>query len=145
MSKLALSTVATRHQVMLERLKAQVSRDFTAVLPKLEKAIRDVVFELDVDTMNYLSARALKKLLTDLRAAQSGLIADAKEVLLTDLRGLAKYEAGFEARTLQAAVDAANPGNVFYNYTLDQVPAADAYAFALKRPLSATGTLLLVI
>lgn len=142
MSKLALSTVATRHQVMLERLKAQVSSNFTAVLPRLEKAIRDVVFELDVDTMNYLSARALKKLLADLRKAQAGLIADAKEVLLADLRGLAKYEAGFEARTLQAAVDAANPGNLFYNYAIDRTDAADAYAFALKRPLSATGTLL---
>ena len=40
MSKLALSTVATRHQVFLERLKTQVSRNFTEVLPELEKAIR---------------------------------------------------------------------------------------------------------
>lgn len=142
MSKKALSTVATRHQVMLERLKAQMSADFTAVLPRLERAIRDVLFELQVDTMNSLSARALKQLLADLRKAQAGLIADAREVLLTDLRGLAKYEAGFEARALQAAVDAANPGNALYNYTLNRTDAADAYALALKRPLSATGTLL---
>lgn len=43
MSKRALSTVATRHQVYLERLKTQFSADFTRVLPELEKAIRDVL------------------------------------------------------------------------------------------------------
>lgn len=142
MSKKALSTVATRHQVMLERLKAQLSSDFTAVLPKLERAIRDVLFELQVDTMNSLSVRALKQLLTDLRKAQAGMILKAKEVLLTDLSGLAKYESGFETRALQAAVDAAKPGAVLHGHTLVHTKAADAYTLALKRPLSATGTLL---
>ncbi len=142
MSKISLTTVATRHQVLLERLKTQTTADFVAVLPKLDRAIRDVLLELDVSTMNELSARALNKVLADMRDAQAGLLAKAKDVLLVDLAGLARYEASFELRTLQSIVDEANPGNTFYNYTLQRTDAADAFAYAQKRPLSATGQLL---
>lgn len=142
MSKRALSTVATRHQVFLERLKTQVSRDFTKVLPELEKAIRDVVFELQIDTLSDLSARRLKTLLEELRFVQGELIAGAKQNLLDDLRGLSKYEAGFEQRSLQAATDAAKKGQDLHGYEVSGTPAKDAFDAALKRPMSATGHLL---
>lgn len=142
MSKVALSTVATRHQVFLERLKVQTSRDFVQVLPKLERAIRDTLFELQTDTLSDLSTKALKKLLRDLRAAQTSLLADAKETLLGDLSSLAKYETGFEERALQAAIDAAKQGSSLQDYQVSPTPAADAFDYALKQPISATGQLL---
>ena len=142
MSKKALSTVATRHQVYLERLKVQTARDFVRVLPQLERAIRDVLFELQVDTLSDLSARQLKRLLADLRAAQQELLVKAKELLLDDLRGLSRYEAGFEERALQAAVDSAKTDGDLHGYEVSAVPAKDAFAYALETPMSATGHLL---
>ena len=137
MSKKALSTVATRHQVFLERLKTQTSAEFTSILPNLEKAIRDVLFELQIDTLNDLSRRQLLKLLSDLRTAQLQYVNKAKETLLGSLRGLAKYEVGFEARSLDAAIRAAGK-----RWGLNELSAKEVFAAVSEKPLSATGSLL---
>ena len=137
MSKRALSTVATRHQVYLERLKTQFSADFTRVLPELEKAIRDVLFELQVDKLRDLSRRQLKTLLADLQKTQLLYITKAKQVMLTNLRGLAKYEHGFEARALSAAVQSAGKA-----WGVHELSAKETFKLVLEKPLSATGTLL---
>ena len=69
MSKRALSTVATRHQVYLERLKTQFSADFTRVLPELEKAIRDEIRRRmglgDEETSGEEDPLALSRMLQD--------------------------------------------------------------------------------
>lgn len=137
MSKLALSTVATRHQVFLERLKTQTAGDFVRVLPQLEKSIRDVIYSLHVDTLDALSRAQLQRVLGQLERAQAQQITEAKKLLLGDLKGLAGYEVGFEARTLEAAIKTAG-----LDWGLSSVTANDAYKLALEQPLSATGQLL---
>lgn len=137
MSRRALTTIVTRQQVLLERLKTQVSRDFTRVLPEVEAAIRDVLYGLRVDAISDLSQAKLRGLLADLQAEQEKLITSAQEALLGDLEDLAKYQAPAEARTLRAAV---RSGQLDMGIT--PTAGQDAYAYALKRPLSASGTLL---
>lgn len=137
MSKIALSTVATRHQVLLERLKTQTAYDFTKVLPKVTKAIADVVNSLGVGNVSDLSRTALQGTLKDLRAAQDELFTQARDSLLVDLQAIGGSEVGFETRALRSVFTAANMEDA-----LQVVSASDVWKATLSQPLSASGSLL---
>lgn len=137
MSRKALITLATRHQVFLERLKTQQAQDFASVLPKLGSAIIEVMSALEVDTIDQLSRRALRALLGELRDKQEELIAKAQERLLENLRGISSYEADFEYRMLQGMFNTAGS-----SLSLNAVAASRAWAASAGNPLSAAGQLL---
>jgi SPP1 gp7 family putative phage head morphogenesis protein len=127
-----LTTIATRHQVFLERLKAGEVRGFTGVVAKLDRAIRDVLNALDNVSMSELSRKKLNALLVELEAASTMVLEKASTEMLAKLETLAGYEAAFEGRSLQQA---ARGSTVKF-----AVPdAGTAYKAALAQPLSATG------
>lgn len=137
MSKESLATIATRHQVFLERLKTQTATDFASVIPKLNQAIAEVTGALEVETVDKLTKKQINKLLADLVAAQESIVAQSTSKLKSDLKDIHDYEVGFEARTLEGAVAAAGkPKKV-------KVPnLSSAWKSTLDQPLSATGQLL---
>lgn len=136
MSRSALITLATRHQVFLERLKTQQAVDFASVLPKLSDAIAQVVSTLEVDSVDQLGRVALRGLLKDLRQKQAELIAEAQEKLLSNLRDISSYEADFEGRMLGGIFNTAGSGK------LVDLSAGAAWKASVGNPLSATGQLL---
>jgi SPP1 gp7 family putative phage head morphogenesis protein len=138
MSQQALTTIATRHQVFLERLKTQTAVDFSSVLPKISDAIAEVMSKLDVDSMDKLTRNQLRGLLIDLKLKQSELINKAQEKLVDDLKALNKYETDFEARTLEGALAAGGASKIAL-----KVPAfPSSWKSTIQQPLSATGQLL---
>ena len=136
MSKQALITLATRHQVFLERLKTQTAVDFASVLPKISDAIAQIASALEVARIAELGRVALRSLLKDLRDKQAELIAGAQEKLLQNLRDISSYEADFEERMLGGIFNTAGSG------TLVEIGAGAAWKASLGNPLSATGQLL---
>jgi SPP1 gp7 family putative phage head morphogenesis protein len=138
MSQQALTTIATRHQVFLERLKTQTAVDFSSVLPKISDAIAEIMSKLDVDTMDKLTRNQLRGLLIDLKLKQSELINKAQEKLVDDLKALNKYETDFEARTLEGALAAGGASKIAL-----KVPTfPSSWKSTIQQPLSATGQLL---
>ena len=137
MSRAAVITMATRHQVFLERLKTQTAVDFSSVLPKLSNAIGQVMSTLEVESLDKLTKAELKKLLTDLRTEQEVLIAAANQKLIKNLKALSSYEADFEWRMLQTIANAAGQ-----KIDLAALAAKDAWGAATSRPLNAAGQLL---
>ncbi len=130
MSKQSLSTIATRHQVYLERLKAQQVLDFDKVHPRIEKSIREVLSALEVDTLDQLTKGQLVKVLGDLRVAQAQVQLDQLDTLSEQLKLVAGHESKFEVSTMQGAVSAAKNGT-----KLTPVSAAKAYQAALDHPV----------
>jgi SPP1 gp7 family putative phage head morphogenesis protein len=129
------TNVAIRHQVLLERLKTQEAGDFAAVVPKLRKAILDVVNELDISKLSELNKRELQKLLGDLQAAQLDIITSNNEDFLQRLSDLSEAEVAFETKSLALGLGKAVK-------ELAETTAEEAYKAALAQPLSATGQLL---
>lgn len=137
MSQKALITLATRHQVFLERLKTQQAVDFASVLPKLSDAIAEVTSKLEVERLDQLGRKALQSLRRDLVDKQNELISEAQNKLLENLRELSDYEAGFEERSLQSVFDTAGSTRM-----VDLPSAGAPWRAAAGNPLSATGQLL---
>lgn len=124
--------MAVRHQVYLERLKAQTVIDVNAALADVGAAVTDVLSALR-RPLSDLTRRQLQTLLRQLRDAQAELLQEGLAALTKDAKTLAAYEASFEARALQQIL---KPIRI-------ALPSAEAaYAAALERPLSATGQLL---
>lgn len=128
---------ATRHAVMLERLKAAEARDFNRLVPILEKQVTDILASLKVKSLSELDRGAMNATLRLLRQAQDDAAKGATDRLLARLTRIAEYEAKFEATTLQQFAAAAGT-------TASITPALPAAAWALANavPLSATGDLL---
>lgn len=128
-----LTDIATRHQVLLERLKTQEAGDFAAVFDKLNKATREVLSALGVEQISDVSKTQLNATLSELRATNIEFLNTAQDDLFKKLEQLAGYEAGFEARSFQS---------VAASVRLKVPQAKDAFEDALARPLSANGQLL---
>lgn len=132
-----LVEIATRHQVLLERLKTRYAQDFSKVLPELETAILDVVSALRIARMSELKHRELTKLLLGLRDKQSRLIERNTLAFSRMLRNFSDYETGFEVRSLQSGLSTS------FAVLSVAVPSQEkAFAAALRSPISATGQLL---
>lgn len=128
-----LINVATRHQLHLERLKAQLSREFIAQIDKTAEIVKQLLTGLEVDTLDQLNQKQLKALIADLTRQQRELFNKASEALLRQAEELAGYEADFEVNTL-------NDG--FENIAIQSVAAKKAYQRARRLPIAATGELL---
>ena len=132
-----LSDIITRHQVFLEGLKTQFAGEFSAVLPKLEAGIEEVLNTLKTQSMSSLTKRELNQLLRDLRGAQVDMVVKNETAFHKKMKEFAGYESGFEARALTSTI-----GEALKRLSLVVPSAEQAYTKALESPLSATGTLL---
>jgi SPP1 gp7 family putative phage head morphogenesis protein len=100
----ALITLATRHQVFLEKLKTKVAGDFASVLPKLEQAVSEIFSALREPSLSGVSRRKLEGLLTELKQEERRLIGGNEKVFAERLQEIHEYEISFEARTLDSVV-----------------------------------------
>jgi SPP1 gp7 family putative phage head morphogenesis protein len=122
--------IVSRHQVHLERLKAGYAQDYEVAIRKADKDIQDVLRRLKVETLDELTRKDLKELLVALREAQAPYYVKAMDNIAANFALLATAEAAFEYQLIG---------------TLSQAQlrkAANAYALALRQPISATGELL---
>ena len=97
----ALVSLATRQQVMLERLKAGDVKKLESFLKDAAKAIRERLSRDDLTALSRARAEAqLSAIVSDLRA----IYGDASKQIQSDMVDLAEYTAGAEARALSAVL-----------------------------------------
>ena len=120
----ALVSLATRQQVMLERLKAGDIKKLEAFLKDAAKVIRERLAREELTTLARARAESqLAAITSDLRVIYGG----AAKQIQSDLLDLAEYSAAAEARAL---------GGVLVADTTLAVPsAAQVMAAATARPL----------
>ena len=117
-----LANASVRHQVFLERLKRGQSRKAQAFLVEMDRALR-----LRIGATEFQRGRIeaqLSGIAADLRAIRGR----ADTALLSEMRDVAEYEAGFEIRAL---------GTITTNFTV--AAPTQVYAAALSKPLSLRG------
>jgi len=90
---------STRHQVYLERLKSGEVNQFASFLQQIDRSIR---LRLSGEDMTALSKTRLERLLASVRADLNAVYAEYWDELSGNLIELSEYEAGFEARSLNA-------------------------------------------
>lgn len=123
--------LASRHQVYLERLKSGYIKDYQSTIQGLDKAIRDILNALEVETLDELTQRDLRALLKDLREVSLSTYQSHTESLLADLQELSDEEISFETEALKEAT---------VGTTISK--AASAWSATLNSPIQATGELL---
>lgn len=98
-----LKTVATRHQVHLERLKSGYQDDFTKFLKQMD---RDIRLKLAGEDLTAYSLTRLNTLLGAVRRTLSSVYKDYGQVYFTTMQDVAEYEAEFEANAVKQATKA---------------------------------------
>lgn len=126
-----LEDIAVRFQVYLEGLKTNDYREFNKVLRLLEGAVAE---ELKSGELSELSRTRMEQLVRRVSAAASGDIQEFIEEFVEKLKDFAVYSYEFEATAIMAASTATGLN--------DAISAKDAWNYALRRPLTSTGTLL---
>lgn len=121
--------IATRNQVMLERLKSGEAQKFAPFLAEMEKSLRSRLMAADLT--GYQVAR-INDLLKVIEADLRGILGEYRGVTIESLIDIANQQAQFEAKTLdhlvtEKAFEAAIP-------TPEQVRTA-----VLTAPLSVAG------
>lgn len=129
-----LITIATRHQVHLERLKASEVKKLQVVVNKAATAVVSAIREVDVTYISDMTVRNLRSLLIDIKGIQSVYLKQAIESHVASYEDLTAYEQVFEIKSLDKVLKAGT--------ALTVPDAKKALAKALRKPLSATGTLL---
>lgn len=126
-----LQDKAIDHAVDLHRYSNGVVRRMVAVLNRSDA---NIVAQLSVvlgqlDASQFTVER-LEALLGSVRALNEAAYQQVLAELQPELRALAEYEAGFQARTLTAAV----PDPVLVRFPVASVATEQVYAAALSRP-----------
>jgi len=131
----SLKDFAIRHQVFLERLKTSEVNNFSKVLLKVDKAMRDIMSQLTQQKMSDVSRTRLNALLGEMRAAQLEIMNKQLETFIGRLPAIGEYEAEFEVKSLTNGTKV--------KASALTTPDSDAvFAFAQKQPLASTGELL---
>lgn len=129
--------VVFRHQIYLERLKAGYVGEFSKYTRQLDKAIKEVLTSLEVETLDKLTKQDLKALLGELREVELKVYSDRMAYFTNELADLAASEADFEHQFLtMMGVE------VGAEVTFVALGSDAAYAYALRQPIQATGELL---
>ncbi|WP_237133799.1 minor capsid protein [Pseudohongiella sp. O18] len=119
---------STRHQVYLERLKSGEVNQFASFLQQIDRSIR---LRLSGEEITAYSRTRLERLLATVRADLSAIYAEYWDELSGNLIDLSEYEAGFEARSLNAVAQGAFE---------TVIPAANqVWAAVTAAPLSVSG------
>ena len=129
-----LITIATRHQVHLERVKAGEAKKLQVIVNKAATDIVSAIREVEVAYVSDLTVRHLRSLLIDIKGIQSVYLKKAIDDHMAGFEDLTAYEQVFEIKSLEKALVAGT--------TLTVPDAKKALAKSLRKPLSATGTLL---
>lgn len=128
----SITDIATRHQVMLERLKASKAKDYLQIAKQFEADIIAKANNLGVQSMNELTKKDLNALIVSLtetnKKYQQAIVTD----LQSDLEKLAQNDAIFEQESI----------NRFLKNKVATSAADVAYSKALLAPISASGELL---
>lgn len=98
----ALIQTTVRHQVLLERLKSGEVNRFTKFLKQIDSDLKERL--LNDDLTNFSRTR-LERLLVEVENALSGVLGEFQQELGGGLSDLAEYEAGFEAASIDDALE----------------------------------------
>jgi SPP1 gp7 family putative phage head morphogenesis protein len=98
----ALIQTTVRHQVLLERLKSGEVNRFTKFLKQIDSDLKERL--LNDDLTNFSRTR-LERLLVEVENALSGVFGEFQQELEGGLSDLAEYEAGFEAASIDDALE----------------------------------------
>ena len=128
----SITDIATRHQVMLERLKAGKAKDYRVLAKKFEADLLAAANRLGVDSLDQLTKKELNLLISNVTKLNKKYQAAIVKDLDKDLRKLAKDDAIFERQTINSFLVTGNAASA----------ANLAYAAAIASPISATGELL---
>ena len=121
-----LTEITTRHQIYLERIKTGEFNKYEPFLKRIAKLIR---FELSGQELTEFKRDRLEKLIKSINQDIKLVQGEYIDVLNKSSLELAKYEAGFEARSLDQVVE--------YDFTIptdNQLKSA-----VLTNPLTAKG------
>ena len=121
----ALISLSTRQQVMLERLKAGNIKGLESFLKSAAKAIRD---RLASDELTAVARSRAEAQLVAIRNDLKAIYGDAGKQITSDLKGLADYATGAEARALDAVL--------MQGVELTVPSANQVLAAAMSRPLT---------
>lgn len=128
-----LLDVIIRHQVYLEGLKAEVSKEFDPFFREIDEIILSAIAAAGVGSMNELSPGAIEGLIAEITAAEQRIFGTYAQQLTQRLAEVAEFEAEFAEEALRAAII----GGV-----VNGASAGAAWLLAKTHPLQATGQLL---
>jgi len=126
--------LATKRQVMLERLKSGQVRDYAKAIKKLEKLIRQTLLALEED-IGEMSRTKLNKLLSQLQADQAAVFKTGTTALTANLADISALYMSQEVADLKRTVDLR--GTKLNSFTKKEV-----FAKVINRPLTTDGQLL---
>lgn len=132
-----LTEFITRHQVFLERLKTQQYNAFAPGVTSAQNVIIEVLNKFDAQGITLTNRRGINRILKQLTQKQRNVLGQRRKQLIKELRGIAAYEAEFEVRSIEKSIE-----KELLKGSLKAATAAEAYAAAIRQPLSATGQLL---
>jgi len=132
MSK-GLTDIATRHQIILEKLKSGKVKDFRLIATALEKEFIAETLKLNVVSLDQLTKKELAIVINNFKAINYVYQVQLTESLMFDLKDLAADEALFEKKTLNKVIR----GNTKVKSAADV-----AFQKATSTPITATGDLL---
>ena len=124
--------IATRHQVMLERLKSGFSKEFEETINKLDKATQAALLTLNVELMSQLPKKELGVFIAELRTLSLDLLTGQEQDFIKDLEKLSPSEAKFEVDSIK---------EVTIEAKISRPPKGSAFTYANNLPIRATGTL----
>ena len=125
MANAAIVSLATRQQVLLERLKAGDAKKLEAFLKDAAAAIRNKLAGENLTALSRARAEAQLKAISDDLTA---IYANAGRQITSDLKELADYTAGAEVRALESVL--------IDGVEMTIPPANQVYAAAIARPMT---------
>lgn len=126
--------LATKRQVLLERLKSGQVRDFARVIKEIEKLVRQTLLSLEEDVGD-MPRTKLNKLLSDLRVDQAAVFKAGTTAFTANLADISALYAAQEINDLKQTVD-------LRGTKLDSLTKKEVFAKVIKRPLTTDGQLL---
>jgi len=117
-----------RHQVYLERFKANQLRDLQRFLQELQDDVSAVLGKrlIDVTTAGTINTKRLQELLKDLQTMSDEVARSMQEAQILQMRDLASYEAGWTLATLETVIPVA--------ISFNTLSAAQLWAAVNARP-----------
>lgn len=129
-----LESIATRHQVMLERLKAGLTKNYFATAKEVNELISDLLIGIDTERLMNVPDSRFRKMLDDLESAQLGLLQKFIHDFFQNLGLLSIYEAKFEKATFDAVAKSKNR-----DLETKLPPLKKMFHEALRNPIKAVG------
>lgn len=95
---LELATISSRHQVYLEGLKTREAKEFEKFLREIDRVVAQ---RLSTKDLTRFTRKRLENLIVSVRKDIASIMGDHAALTRKQWRELAKYESGFEVRSLE--------------------------------------------